>query len=279
MGSGLSFRRDSSRLPGAKAGGHGLHFGRALVLFGVLASGISIVASATILRHSDLGFDANWYHIMANQIATGRGYVMPFIADRDVPTAAFPPLYPLALSAVSFVGFTSVLAHEVWSSVFVGGAVVAIGILGRRLVNARVGLIAAALGAIYPMILASAAGVMSESLYLTIVATTFVVLVSAVERPGLWRWTAVGALVGAAALTRGEAILLVPFVVLPSLGLLWNTPPRRKLLAAGLVTLAAAAVMLPWIARNSVRFHTLVLTSTKFWNCRGRRELRLDVVR
>ena len=51
--------------------------------------------------------DANAYHLLAENLAHGRGYIRPF--DRQLlgitrPTAEYPPLFPALLAIPSFLG-------------------------------------------------------------------------------------------------------------------------------------------------------------------------------
>jgi 4-amino-4-deoxy-L-arabinose transferase-like glycosyltransferase len=74
------------------------------------------------------------------------------------------------------------------------------------------------------------------------------------ERPSAGRAALLGALIGLAALTRGEAILLLALLLL-------GRPKRRlRLLAAGVA--ACALVLAPWTIRNLATFENPVLIST-----------------
>jgi 4-amino-4-deoxy-L-arabinose transferase-like glycosyltransferase len=76
------------------------------------------------------------------------------------------------------------------------------------------------------------------------------------------RWEAllVGVLIGAATLVRGEALLLV--AIIPAL-LFFRQRPRRVVLAqSSLVLLGAAALILPWTARNVVKMDAPIIIST-----------------
>jgi hypothetical protein len=125
-----------------------------------------------------------------------------------------------------------------------------VGLVGRRVGGERLGLLAAALAAIYPPLVANESILMSESLYGLMIALTILTALWASEAP-TWRRAAVlGAVIGLDALTRAEGllllVLLVPFVV------------RRVRPGASrryLVALAAAAVVVaPWCVRNSLQF-------------------------
>jgi 4-amino-4-deoxy-L-arabinose transferase-like glycosyltransferase len=66
----------------------------------------------------------------------------------------------------------------------------------------------------------------------------------------VWSWAALGAACGLAVLTRTEALLLVPLLVLPLLW--WGRPRLRQRLVGALVALVAlGAVVTPWAMRNA----------------------------
>jgi hypothetical protein len=107
--------------------------------------------------------DFYFYHWSANLLAEGRGYTDPFLLiffDVEQPTAEHPPLWSGFLALVSLVGGSGsplgvtgpegdYMAHRL-AGCLVGTAVVAlIGLLGRLLGGDRLGLVAAAIAAIY----------------------------------------------------------------------------------------------------------------------------------
>jgi hypothetical protein len=121
-----------------------------------------------------------------------------------------------------------------------------IGFLGRAVRGERVGLIAAALAAVYPMLWLSDAALMSETTSMLLVSAA---LLLAYQPPGLRRTLALGAVIGLAALARGELLGLL---------LLLLTDRRRAL--AGVA--ACVLVLAPWTVRNLLTFDAPVLIST-----------------
>src|SRR5437870_7904525 len=109
--------------------------------------------------------DAGAYHLLANNLADGRGYIRPYdllLAKPPAvrPTAEYPPLFPAVLSLVSRAGGDTVSAQRI-AMCFVGTAtVVLIGVLGRRVADSGVGLLAAGLAAEYNVLVPSAASLM-----------------------------------------------------------------------------------------------------------------------
>jgi len=78
--------------------------------------------------------------------------------------------------------------------------------------------------------------------------------------PPLWQVGLTGALIGYAALVRGEGLFMIAFI-LPALLLRWRS--WRRVLTYGAVLLVGMAVIIaPWTVRNAVRMKSFILVST-----------------
>jgi 4-amino-4-deoxy-L-arabinose transferase-like glycosyltransferase len=233
------------RLAGLAAAGAGL---RALYLF-------------TVARHVTGAGDWHFYHWQANLIAEGRGFIEPFkfLFDHHVsPSAGHPPLYPLALAVVSKLGGTGELSHRALGLLLGACTIVLVGLLGRRAGGDRLGLLAAGLCAVYPLMIAVDGALMSETLYGPLVAVALLAAWRMLDRPGPWIALATGAAIALAALTRSEALLLLVVLAWPAA---WRGGAGWPLRAA-LATLACALVLAPWAIRNADRFGAFVPIST-----------------
>jgi hypothetical protein len=232
-------------------------FGPQLALIAAAGLAIRLVYSLAVAPDPAFLSDANYFHLLANLVGDGKGFVHPFtLATTGVsqPTAEHPPLYTLALAASSALGGTGLDAHRVVSCLIGMGTVAAVGVLGRSVGGERVGLVAAALAAVYPLLWVVDGSLMSESLYGLTIALTLICALRALERPTPGRAALLGGAAGLAALTRGEALLLVPLLVVPA--------PWRGGLRPVLAGLAAFAVVLaPWSIRNLSAFDRPVLVS------------------
>ena len=141
------------------------------------------------------------------------------------------------------------------------GTVALVGLLGRRVASEAVGLSAAALAAVYPMLFLSESTLMAESLYVGLVTLILLGAYRAYDDPKPARFVALGAAVGFATLTRAEGILLGVVVAVP-LGLFLRGLTSRERLARVAITLGVAvAIIAPWTIRNALRFHTFVPVS------------------
>ncbi len=232
-------------------------------LAAIVAAGVALraVYLFTIGRHVTGIGDWHFYHWQANLIADGHGFAEPYkwrIEHRLSPSAGHPPLYPLALAGVSALGGTGELAHRCAGLVFGAATIALVGLLGRRVGGERTGLLAAALCAAYPLMIAVDGALMSETLYGALIAATLLAAYRLLDRPGARRALLLGALVGLAALTRSEALLLLPLLALP----VAFRAPRRRLALGAAVVAACGIVIAPWAIRNDVAFGRPVLIST-----------------
>ena len=174
----------------------GRHFTVHLAAIAVAGVALRVVYLLTIGR-SVTGIGDWWfYHWQANAIADGLGFVEPFRLQFDhvrLASAGHPPLYPLLLSAVSLVGGDSVMAHRAVGVPLGAVTIVLVGLLGRRAGGERVGLVAAAICAAYPLMVATDAALMSETLYGALIAATLLAAARLLDRPGAWIALATGA--------------------------------------------------------------------------------------
>jgi hypothetical protein len=121
-------------------------------------------------------------------------------------------------------------------------------LLGRRVGGYALGLVAAAIAAVYPLMIAVDGALLAETLYGPIVAFTLVVAWDLGERPAVWRGALVGVGIALATLTRSEALLLLPLLGLP---LAWRGPGGRvRWLRLGAIVAACGVVLAPWVIRN-----------------------------
>jgi 4-amino-4-deoxy-L-arabinose transferase-like glycosyltransferase len=211
---------------------------------------IRLVYSLAVMGDRTPGGDGREFHLLANVLAKTGSYLQPFqylYLHHTVPTTEKPPLYPTLLALPSWLGLDSYAAHRVVSCLLGATAVVLIGLLGRRVAGDRIGLLAGALAAVYPALWMLDASLRSESLYLPLIA---LVLLLAYARRFVW----LGVVLGLAALTRSEALLLLPLL------LVFLPRPRLRpaLVAAGCCFLVIA----PWLARNWITFDQPTAIST-----------------
>jgi 4-amino-4-deoxy-L-arabinose transferase-like glycosyltransferase len=214
-----------------------------------------------LARYVPMAGDAQFFHLEANLIADGKGYVEPFLFTRRdvvVPTAAHPPLYSTVLAGVSLLGGDGVLSQRAFGALLGGVTVVLVALVGRRLGGDRLGLVAGTLAALYPLFVTTDGAPLSESLYALLIAAILLVALVLLESRRVGVAAGLGALIGLAALTRSEALLLVVLIGLP---LALTGPRERRWLRALALCAACAAVLAPWTIRNWSAFDGPTLIS------------------
>ncbi|NQY55569.1 MAG: glycosyltransferase family 39 protein [Ilumatobacteraceae bacterium] len=225
---------------------------------GVIARAIYIVTAA--LGRIELFGDAETYHLLGRHLAGGAGYVRPReYADLgiSVPTAEFPPLYPSVLAFADLVGLDNADDQRFLGCLVGAASIVVVALLGRAVAGAAVGVIAAGLLAVYPQMIVFDGSLVSEGWYFLFVALTLWCVYefrSDRQRP-LWWLAAAGAAVGLGVLTRSEAIVLLPALLVPAAlvraedgAIDWRTWGRR----VGVASIGVVVCVGGWTIRNAV---------------------------
>lgn len=238
-------------------------------LAAVVVGGLAVrLTYLLVWRHPwEIVGDPYYYHHGANLLADGEGYIHPYrflLYGSRMPGADHPPAFMTILAGFSWLGFRTFFQHQVIGCLLGTLGALSMGLLGRRIAGERVGLIVAVLTAVSPNVFFFDPVVVSETL---VVSTTALVLLAAYrwwDRPSVRSAALFGALVGLAALTRSEALLLGPFIGVP---LVWFRrrggvrPVLGQLAAAGAL---AAVVIAPWVGYNMARFEEPTTLSAQF---------------
>ena len=204
--------------------------------------------------------DAMTFHQVAQHLADGSGFIQPFTVPVQ-PTAEHPPLWEVVLAAADLLGANGYLSHRLLGALIGTVTVVLVGFLARAAAGPRAGLIAAAIAAVYPILVTADGSLMSETLYGALVAGALLAAVRLRRAPAAGAAAGFGALVGLAALTRGEGLGLIVLLGVP-LALRAPGSWRRR---AGLLAVVAGTflvVLAPWTIRNLETFRDPVPIST-----------------
>jgi 4-amino-4-deoxy-L-arabinose transferase-like glycosyltransferase len=203
--------------------------------------------------------DGYLYHFSALNLVDGIGFYDP---RSGKPIAGHPPAWELVLAVPSALGLRSWLSHKLFAS-RIGAATIAMtGLAGRAAFGRRIGLVAAALAAVYPFMWLYERAILSEPLAMLGVATTIWLTYTFRARPGLALAVALGAIVGFIAMTRAELILISVLVVVPVILSARAVRAQRRI---GWLAAAGAACLLvvtPWGIYNTTRFERPVPFST-----------------
>ncbi len=211
-------------------------------------------------------WDMTVYDFQASAFADGYGYV-DFNGD---PSAHWPPGYSMALTPIYKVTGNSLLSARLANAVAGSLTVVLVYLLGAKVFGPTAGLIGAGLLAVLPNQIVFTGLTLTEVfftlLFVLILLLTAYALLSDKE-PRLWQIALIGALIGAAALVRGEALLLL--AVIPPVAWARRRSWRSLLARSMALVLAAAVVVAPWTIRNAIQMRAPILISTSateaFW--------------
>jgi 4-amino-4-deoxy-L-arabinose transferase-like glycosyltransferase len=240
-----------------------LRFGPTLLGLTTIGVAIRLVYVFTVGQHVKPGLDSIFYMLTGGLLASGHGYADPklFLHGTYRSTANFPPLFPMFIAGLIKLGVNTATGYQVAGAILGGATVALTGLLGSRVSGkAAVGLLAAALVAISPALIAADASIMSEPLAVPI-ETAVLLAATWAAQSGSWRrWAVVGALAGLAALVRTEALVIVVLVV-PAL-VLASPRTRRRGVSLAVALVAAGCVVSPWVIRNVTQFDPPVLLST-----------------
>ena len=208
----------------------------------------------SVFRPSKLS-DLATYLRLSEAIASGQFsevfYYQPFYYAVFLPLirlvcGASIPVIPAIVAVQSLCG-----AAAVWFA----------GLCGALAWNRRAGLFAAIFAAISVPLLLYTPFAQNETLQSLLLTLTAYLLLKTLRRGRLRDAVAAGAVLGMAVLTRGNAILFLPFV-LAILLVRRRRDLRRAALAAGLLTMTVLAVESPFILWNSHKLGRLSGPST-----------------
>ena len=206
--------------------------------------------------------DPRFFHLSANLLADGHGYISPvfwFASGSSAAATEHPPLWSAVLALFSVLGGRSVAAHQLVGCAVGAATIVCAGAIGRRLGGDRRGLLAAAGCAAFPVFVAMDGSLMSEPLYALGVALVLLAALRAAAQPSLRRSAVLGLAIGLTTLVRSEALVLVLLVGVPLVLLL----RERRAAHLGVVAAVAILAIAPWCVRNSLQLDHPMLVSSE----------------
>ena len=231
-------------------------------MLAVVAVALALRVAAILLVEVDprarWGFDMSWYDGVARRLLAGFGYVGVDWA----PTAHWPPGYPLLLAGVYWLFGPSLLAAKLANVVLSAVTVVLTWRIGCELARPRVGVVAAAILALFPGDILFSPTILSETLFGTLFCASLWLFLRWTNRGDAraTTWFAFGLLLGAATLVRGTAL-----VVMPAFTLAWlarGAGVRRAAWWSAAALAGLAIALTPWTLRNWVRLGYPVLVGT-----------------
>jgi 4-amino-4-deoxy-L-arabinose transferase-like glycosyltransferase len=223
-----------------------------------------VLALALVLRLAVVGWLAGMPLFVADErdydaLATHLAATGQYAYQPGVPTSLRPPLYPALVAGVyRLAGPQSHTLVRLVQALLGTLTVALVWQLGRRLYDERTGLVAAAIVAAYPSLVAATGLILTETLFTFLLVAGVTLLVEYRLRGG-WGWVAAGsAMLALAALTRSVLWLFPPillsWVLLAGPGTRWTA----RLGHAGVAAAAFGLVLLPWTIRNTLLHKTFV---------------------
>lgn len=209
--------------------------------------------------------DAWYYSIQASNNAHGKWFKEasgPFQNWGVLPGAEHPPLTSIVVTPASLLSHPQFWQRATMTIIGIV-AIPLIATMGRRIGGRLVGVIAAAIAAVYPNVWLSDSLVMSETLLTLFVVLIILMAVRYRERFDVRSAALLGLLIGIAGHARSELLVYAPLFALIGFRshslLLW-------IKRGGIVALVAVVSVVPWIVYNSSRFDATVLMSTNEGN-------------
>lgn len=248
-------RRDSER-------------GFRIALGAIMAVGLAIRVTFVLVRQAHVELvtgDAFWYHFQAKLVADGKGFLHPFEYFKhgvEAPGADHPPGFVTLLAALDVLGIDTPQGQRLVMCVLGTVSIAVVAFLGRRLATPTVGLVAAAIAAIYPNMWINDGMLMVETVFILATALMLLCCYRYLERPSRWEVVLVSAALTAAALTRPESMLLFGILVLPLVLARRALPWRERIVHLALAAAVPVLAFGPWALYNLGRFDEPVLIST-----------------
>lgn len=226
--------------------------------------------------------DPGAYLLEGETIARGDGYTNPLVPIANVtrqqhhqaalapePASFYPPGFPVFVAAVTFAVWHTpipdgdlVRAIEYVQALLGMVTILLVFLLARRVFDARVGLAASAIVAAYPNLITTTATLQFETVFITLVLATALVLLPGATRrdPGIMRLVVSGVMLGAGSLVQPTIGLLVLAFLAARLAM--RRPWRETARDFAIVVVTLVLVVVPWTIRNAVRLHAFVPVAT-----------------
>ena len=202
--------------------------------------------------------DAEGYRLLAATIVAGDEYAV-YEPPRRVMRM---PGFPLFLAAVHLLWGPALLPARLTLALVSTAGVGGVFLLGRALVDARTGCVAAGICAIWPVLVGFSVLILSETLFavlLTFSLWAMARLVAAGNGSALSSAAVVGLLIGGATYIRPTWLPVA--VVFPFGYWFWAGRTRAAAANAAVVVVAAGLLLVPWTLRNwQVTRHAVVTT-------------------
>lgn len=222
-----------------------------LFVFAVaLAFRLAFVAMATRTSPPD----TDGYVAIAQNVVAGEGFALV----PGEPTAFRPPVYPYFIAGVTRIFSTPEAA--LWLQAILSSFVVFVAAwLTRRIIGELFALVAAAVVAIDPYLVAVCGEFMTECIFATLVSISTALFIWALRARSVTKYAFAGLAAGLTAMTRPEFLIFLPGAALTAF--VWGRK-RRKAWCIAAFLLASSLFPCMWGWRNSHALGKWVFTTT-----------------
>jgi 4-amino-4-deoxy-L-arabinose transferase-like glycosyltransferase len=203
-----------------------------------------------------------WFDARVKDLLAGIGYQV-----EGNSTAFFPVGYPLFLTAIYWVFGQSYLVAKI-ANVLLGGVLCLLTyFLGRQVYDARVGIVAGALMAIYPNQIFYTSIPMSEVLYSVFLLGFLTLFCGNYANRSLTYRLFTGVTLGLACLIRPVTLIIPPLVLMYMVMRKMNL--KQLFTQFSILMIGFLIVIGPWTMRNRILMNDFILVSTNgglnFW--------------
>jgi 4-amino-4-deoxy-L-arabinose transferase-like glycosyltransferase len=208
-------------------------------------------------------FDAAAYAAIARNLDEGRGFTLG--SEATQPASNYSPGLPLFVAGIyAITGGVHERTARLVLALLGTLTILFTYLIGRRLSGPGAGLIGAAAIAIYPALLEYQGMLMGEPLAAALLSggTLAALWAAGPAVSARERWLLPGALFGALALVRPEYLGVALVVSLVVLAKNWRGDRRGALIKAAVLLVGVAIVVVPWTVRNAIALDRFVPIST-----------------
>lgn len=231
------------------------------------------LAAALVLGNSVRGLsgaqDEITYSMLGHRFVQGFGLTFPEDwypwIKANAQQAYFSDAISYYLAAIYALFGYQPLAARILTGLLSTVSVGLLYLLSTRLFGRTVGLVAAAIAAVYAYLIYYGVTLVTEPLFILMLLVTMLLTYSLLDRPRAWKWPALGAALALAVLLR----MAVIFFAIALLGwLAWRIQQRRWRVLIPLAVIGLAIV--PFTIQNYQTFHRFLLLEANFghvfWN-------------
>jgi 4-amino-4-deoxy-L-arabinose transferase-like glycosyltransferase len=199
------------------------------------------------LLQDELHGDARDYDLLAWNLAQGTGFTEypPY-----QPISFRAPLYPYFLAAVYLVFGRNLVAARLVQALVGALACPISAKIADKLFGRRVALVAGMGVALHPLLIYFEGWIITDTLFIFLFTLTVLLALRAIEQPSATRAIWTGVALGLSALTRPQAMLMLPLLLVWLAVNLKSTRTQVRLALVSLIIIATVGVLIPWTIRN-----------------------------